>query len=328
MNKKQIICTVGPSTFNKKKLLILKKKVDLFRINLSHTKEAQLKKKILFLKKIIDINKICIDTEGAQIRTAKIRTNQLKKNQIVSIGFDKSCEYFLYPKFQTSKIKKGTKIFIGFDNLKLIVLKSFDKKLICKVILPGKIEPNKGVHIDTHIKLKSLTQKDLNCIKISLLLGVKNFALSFTNKKEDVEFLRSIISNKCKIISKIETLNAMIDLRNIIKASDSILIDRGDLSRYIQIQDIPKAQEYILNIANKLKKRVYVATNLVESMVTNPYPTRAESNDIYQTLAAGAAGLVLAAETAIGKYPLEVVKFVNQCIKSFKIKRLNFKKKL
>jgi pyruvate kinase len=326
MKKKEIICTIGPSTYNNKKLNYLKKKVSLFRINLSHTKVSELKKKILFLKKIIDIKKICIDTEGAQIRTGLVNSKVLKKNQVITFGFDKNCQYPLYPEFKISKIKTNIQVLVGFDNLKLKVISLKNKKIYCRVVSSGKIESNKGVHINADIKLPCLTKKDLNCIKIAQSLGVKNYALSFANKKEDVNYLRNLILKKHKIISKIETLNAIKNLHEITSKSDAILIDRGDLSRYIKVQDIPKVQEYIIKKAKKLNTKVYVATNLVESMVTNPSPTRAESNDIYQSLLSGASGLVLAAETAIGKYPLEVIKFIDQCIKSFNKKNLNLKK--
>ena len=317
--KKKIICTIGPSSENRKVLKYFKKNnVDLYRINLSHTKFKDLEKKIIFLKKQIGINKICIDTEGAQIRTAKIKKNKfLKKNEIISIGFDEPVDYFLYPKFDLSKIKKYSKIMIGFNDLELKVIKSSSKIIKCKVTVSGLIETNKGVHFQSNTKLKVLTDKDINSIKLAKKLGVKNFALSFTNRASDVKKIRQMIEKNSFLISKIETKNALKNIHTIIKNSDAILIDRGDLSRYVPVYQIPNQQLKILRISKKLKKPTYIATNLLESMVTKPSPTRAESNDVFQCLYHGASGLVLAAETAIGKYPEKCVDFLKQSILEF-----------
>jgi len=116
------------------------------------------------------------------------------------------------------------------------------------------------------------------------------------------------------LISKIETKQGYKNIKEITKNSDAVLIDRGDLSRYFPIESIPMVQKLILQNVKSLKKECYIATNLLESMLNNFYPTRAESNDIYSCLELGAKGLVLAAETAIGKYPEECVNFINKCI--------------
>ena len=317
--KKKIICTIGPVSENVKTLKHFKKcNVDLFRINLSHTKFDDLEKKINFLKKNIGINKICIDTEGAQIRTGKIiKPTKLKQNQIVTMGFDNTANYLLYPYFEIMKLKVGTKAQIGFDDLTLKIISKSNNTIKCKVIQSGLIESNKGVHFETNVNLSTLTDKDINCINLAVKLGVKNFALSFANKPSDVQTIRKLIKKNCKLISKIETKNALKNLYQIIKKSDAVLIDRGDLSRYIPVFQIPVEQLKILKVSKKLKTPTYIATNLLETMVTKPTPTRAESNDVFQSLLHGASGLVLAAETAIGKYPKECVNFLKKSISEY-----------
>ncbi len=126
----------------------------------------------------------------------------------------------------------------------------------------------------------------------------------------DIIKLRSFFKNKIKITSKIESKKGLKNLKNILKEADNILIDRGDLSKEIPLHLIPEKQKEIILLANKYKTPVYVATNLLESMVTSREPTRAEVNDVYNTLIDGANGLVLAAETAIGKYPLECIQMI------------------
>ena len=143
------------------------------------------------------------------------------------------------------------------------------------------------------------------------------FALSFANSSNDILILRSKLDKKDLIISKIETKKGFFNRKKIASVSNAILIDRGDLSRYIEISKIPLAQRIIIKDAKKLNKEVYVATNLLETMIMSNDPTRAESNDIYNSLYDGAKGLVLAAETAIGKNPVLTIKFLKECIDAF-----------
>ena len=322
----KIICTIGPKTYKNKIIQQLKKnKVDIYRINLSHTTIEDLHKRLFFFKKN-KIKNICIDTEGAQIRTTIIKKQFLKKNTIVVFNNlkinKKKLSYGLYPEFDFSQIKKNSIVHIGFESLSAKVMKVNKNSIICKIIESGIIESNKGVHFCNQIiKLPYLTTKDIKAIKIAKELGVKFFALSFANLPDDVEKFRKLIGNKNKLITKIETYLALKNSLKIIKKSDAVLIDRGDLSRYIPIEQIPIEQIKIINLGKKVNKPVYIATNLLETMVNSKYASRAESNDIFSCLAQGASGLVLAAETAIGKYPVECVKFIKKCIKIY----LNYK---
>ena len=325
MSKIKIICTLGPATFKDSTLKKLKsQRVNIFRINLSHTPKNQILGKIKYLKKR-NIKNICIDTEGAQLRTTKVKKKLFfKKNKkikiVVSDDFCNKKKICLYPKFDLLQCKLNTKIKLGFNNLELKIVKKHKNKnfLITKVVNAGYLESNKAVHIDQNIKLPSLTEKDLFGIKLALKNGVKFFAMSFVNRSSDVIKIRSIIKNKSFLISKIETKSALINLKQISKNSNALLIDRGDLSRYVPLEEIPIAQEMIIKHGLKNKVPVYVATNLLETMVKEQQPTRAESHDIFSTLRQGASGLVLAAETAIGKNPLDCVLFLKKVIRVFK----------
>lgn len=324
MKPTKIICTLGPSSYSKRVLDNLKKeKVDIFRINLSHTQKNQIKSKILYLKKN-KVKNICIDTEGAQIRTTECKKKYyLKKNKIIKISnIDRKSndkEISLYPKFNLLSVKKNTLIYIGFNNLELRVLRIIKSKnlLICKVLKNGYLESKKGVHIKCNLKLAPLTDKDIFALKIAKEYNIKYYAISFVNSHEDLKIVKSYIGKKSEIISKIETNNAIKNLKKISQFSQALLIDRGDLSRYIPIEQIPLAQEQVIKFLNKINKPTYVATNLLETMIEQNLPTRAESHDVYSTLKQGAKGLVLAAETAIGKDPVACVKFLKKCIKEF-----------
>ena len=326
-NKKiKIICTLGPSTINKNFLKFANKNnVDLLRLNMSHLSIKELKKSIKFIKKNSSIP-ICIDTEGAQIRTKIKKSKFVKLGQIIKI--DKSKDGFaLYPEYIKEKIKVNDILNIGFDNLKVKIIKK-GKIIKCKAISMGKLENNKGVHLENRkIKIDFLTPKDLKAILIGKKYKIRNFALSFTNSVNDILKFNRLLNKENKIF-KIETFNACKDFRKMIKHANNFLIDRGDLSKDVKIENIPIFQRNLFKIKNKNKnKNIYVATNLLESMIVNSYPTRGEANDIFNSLEMGADGLVLAAETAIGKNPINSVKFLKNMSRVFiRSKYKNYKK--
>ena len=206
---------------------------------------------------------------------------------------------------------------LGFSGLEVKIVKKNSQDLVLKVIKNGLLETNKGVHLKNRkIKIDYLTDKDLQAIKIAKKYKIKNFALSFTNSVNDIKKFNLMLKKERKIF-KLETKQALKEITDIIKEGENFLIDRGDLSKDIKIENIPIAQRKIIQKSKKAKKKVYVATNFLESMINESSPTRGEVNDIYSTLEQGANGLVLAAETAIGKYPIECVEILKRIIKNF-----------
>jgi len=313
--KIEIYATLGPSSLNKDFLKFANKNVSLLRVNMSHVKIHKLKKLFRFIKKFSKIP-ICLDTEGSQIRTAVKRKKFFIKNQKLII-FKNSGNFLLYPDVVFNKIKKNDLLNIGFDGLEIKVIKTDAIKLICKTTKSGLLDTNKGVHvINRFIKLDLMTQKDKQAILIAKEMGVKNFALSFTNSANDIYKFEKFLNNKnLKKIYKIETAQALKNLNEIFSSGEKFLIDRGDLSKSVSIEMIPKYQMEILKIAKIKKKKIYIATDFLNSMLTTKNPTIVEANDIYNSLKAGASGIVLAAETAIGKYPKETIIFLRKIIK-------------
>ena len=313
--KKEIFCTLGPSTINKDFLKFSNNNISLLRLNMSRLDVKKLKSTIIFIRKFSKIP-ICIDTEGAQIRTKVRKSKKYKINQFFTLSKDKG-NFNVYPKEVFCKIKKNDILSIGFEGLEAKIVKTISNKLTCKVIREGLMENNKGVHlVNRNIKLSFLTKKDIMAISIAKKMRINYFALSFTNSHRDILNFNKILKNKVKIY-KIETKNALRNLKKIIHNGEKFLIDRGDLSKSVSIEMLPFVQSKILKIANKENKKVYVATNFLESMIKNKQPNRGEANDIYHTLKLGAAGLVLAAETAIGKHPKECVNFLIKIIKIY-----------
>ena len=312
----KVICTLGPSSLNKDFLRFSKGKIGLLRLNMSHLTLDGLIKSIRFIKKYTRIP-ICIDTEGAQIRTKVKKEKILKYDQKISINSFKG-DLNLYPESVYKKIKRNDILNVGFHNLKIKVIKKSDK-VLCKVLSSGKLENNKGVHIENRkINLNYLTKKDIEAIKIGKKFGIKNYALSFTNSSNDIIKFNNLLKGKNKIF-KIETLKAIKNFNEILKKGKVFLIDRGDLSKDVKDENIPIFQRKLFKLKKKFKnKKIFVATNLLESMLENNYPNRGEANDIYNSLEMGAEGLVLAAETAVGKYPKDAVIFLKKMIQVFK----------
>ena len=314
----KIICTLGPKSLNKDFLRFSRNKISLLRLNMSHLSLSGLETSIKYIKKYTNIP-ICIDTEGAQIRTKIKKDKFLRLGKKIIIKKDEG-DIKLYPDSIYEKIKRNDILNIGFKNLKLKVIKK-KYNILCKVISSGKLENNKGVHLENRlIKLDYLTKKDLAAIQIGKKFNIKNYALSFTNSVEDIVKFNNLLKNKNKIF-KIETLKAVYNFKEILKKGSVFLIDRGDLSKDVKIENIPIVQRNLFKKQKNFKnKKIFIATNLLESMLDNSYPTRGEANDIFNSLEMGAAGLVLAGETAIGNHPKDAVIFLQKMIKVFKKK--------
>lgn len=328
MNKKhtKIIVTLGPSTNTEQVLRKIKSKgVDFVRVNMSHSSLEDLEYFINLSKKV-DIPFI-LDTEGSQIRTGHLEGKhlRLKENDAIKIyakettgNRNKLC---LKPGYVIKQLELGDLIHIDFDTLILRVtdVSTASKGYItCKAITGGLIGSNKAVVIDPvfekKFQLPTLSPKDYQSIELGLKAGVKHIALSFVRSGAAIDEVRNVTKNKMKIISKIECVDALEHINEIIQGSDFILIDRGDLSKEIPIEKIPFTQKVIVHKARRYNTGVFVATNLLETMIKKRNPTRAEVHDVINTIVEGTLGLTLAAETAIGKYPLECINMLNKLI--------------
>ena len=317
MNKTEIFCTLGPSSLNKSFLRFINNKIDLVRINMSHIEIKKLPSILKFIKKNTSVP-ICIDTEGAQIRSkVKIKKKFKKGKKIILYRTSKS--FNLYPENVFEQLRSKDILDIGFEGLSAKVIKKSKDHAVLSCMSNGVLENNKGIHIrNRNIKLNFITNKDIKAIEISKKFKIKNYALSFTNNLTNIKEFEKLIPNGRKIY-KIETLEALKNLKKMFKKNRSFLIDRGDLSKDLSIENIPRAQRYIFKQKKIYKNniKISVATNFLESMINNNFSTRAEINDIYNSLEMGADGLVLAAETAVGKYPAECIILLKKVIKNF-----------
>ena len=328
MDKKRtkIIITLGPATRTEQDLRKIKDKgIDFVRVNMSHSSLEDLKY-FIKLSKRVGLPFI-IDTEGSQIRTGDLEKNvcYFKENKVVKIyGKDipgNGKNLCLTPGHVIEQLEVGDLIHIDFDTMVLRVtdISTVSRGYITgKTITSGLIGSKKAVVIDPvfekKFKIPPLSPKDFLSIEMGLKEGIDHIAVSFVRSGASIDEVRSVTQNKMKIISKVECVEALENINEIIQKSDAILIDRGDLGKEIPIEKIPLTQKIIIDKASRYNTGVFVATNLLETMVEKRNPTRAEVQDVVNTIVDGAAGLALAAETAIGKHPMQCINVLNRLI--------------
>jgi len=331
MIKTKIISTIGPASNSPSVLgALMRKGMDVARLNFSHADLSWHQKTIDLIRKLNQKYhrkiKILQDLEGHRIRIGKFKNKNgisLKKRQIVflmhrSVAEDEKTIPFDY-NGPLKEIKSGSHIFIDDGNICLIVKNSSKEYLKAEVLIPGIVKGDKGVNIpDINLKFKGLTPKD----ELDIGFGVKNkldyIAQSFVRSKEDMLLLRDLLHRKqakCKIIAKIENRKGIKNIDEIIDVSDGVMIARGDMGVSLPIYMVPMMQKIIIRKCNLKKKFVITATQMLESMTEHFRPTRAEVSDVANAVLDGSDYLMLSAETASGKYPVQALEMMQQTIK-------------
>lgn len=321
---KRILCTLGPSSKDPRVIRRLADLgVDLFRINLSHTSPEDVEGWIDLVRDNCNVP-VCLDSQGAQVRTGTVPNGHLAidADSIVRLvgARDENTGISLpiYPAEALATLRVGDVLSVDFGTVLLQIIETLDG-VLARVLSGGVVGSNKGIAVDREIALPALTEVDKQCFAIGMRRGIAHVALSFANRASDVDLLRMLVGPDVEIIAKIESRQALENLEAILERADAILIDRGDLSREVLLEALPFVQKEVLRIAAQRGVPAYVATNLLETMISSPRPTRAELNDVISTLLDGAAGLVLAAETAIGKYPVECVGMTRALIRQYEL---------
>ncbi|MFT7616322.1 MAG: pyruvate kinase [Candidatus Woesearchaeota archaeon] len=310
MQKTKILATIGPSSLH---LPVLKKMCQAglsgIRINTAHGHFDQYQTIIENIRKCTDLP-IIIDVKGPELRV-KGEPIQIKKNQELSFG---KKHHILFNQDVYKDIKKGDLVL--FDGAKITgtVTKASKTEVTIKFKDSGIIEPDKGVNIPgRHLSVPNLSIKDKKAIAFSKKHKVDFIALSFTRRASDVINLQKLLKNtKIGIIAKIENREGVDHIDEILPLVDGVMVARGDLGVELQPQKIPIVQKNIIKKANALGKLVIVATQVLESMVNNRIPTRAETSDIANAILDGADVIMLSEETAIGNYPSECIEVINK----------------
>jgi len=319
--KTKLLVTLGPNSIKKHIIEEIDQyDIFMFRINLSHTPVSMIKQHIDFIKMHTN-TPICLDSEGAQIRNQFMEGNKaiFQEGDTVIINGEEivgdSMNISLTPNFVVDQLQVGDLLNLDFNSVRLQIVEC--RPGLCKatVLVGGIVGSNKAADLEREIDLPAITPKDKAGIEIGREMGISHFALSFASDRQNVDAFRAEIKSQSYIVSKIESKKGLRNVAEILESTDAILIDRGDLSRQVPIEQIPFFQRRLISIAKSADKDVFVATNLLESMVVTKQPTRAEVNDIVSTVLMGATGLVLAAETAVGAYPIECVRMVRKLTK-------------
>jgi pyruvate kinase len=320
--KIRIFCTLGPASLDPDVIRGLDARgVDLLRINLSHTPPDSLEQTIASIK-AVSSTPICLDTQGPQVRCGRVAEGvTLVEDAEVRLtgepvtGSDR--EISLWPGSVFETLMPDSVISVDFDGAVLRVTDVEAGSARAAVVSGGRRGSNKAVTIDPQPELPGLTAQDVAAIRVGDRHGITHYALSFAASAAHVASIRELVPAGAHVMSKIESRAGVRNMDGIISASDSILIDRGDLSREVPLEHVPYYQKAIVRRANRWNRPVYVATNLLESMIVNRRPTIAEANDIANTLLDGVHGLILAAETAVGLNPLGSVDIVLRAIEAF-----------
>jgi pyruvate kinase len=320
--RKALLCTLGPSSLNTRTIRQLEAAgVTCFRINMSHTEIDDLERVIHLIQGATQVP-ICIDSEGAQIRTGAMNEGVVvvegsHVRLVPGTVMGDAATIPITPADALRKLDPSARVSIDFDSVVLALDRVTDGVADATVLVGGEIGSRKAVTAFPSPSLPAFSEKDLLAIRCAMGNHVQNYALSFCEQPGSVTQLREMVGPKSTIMAKIESRMGVRNLAKIAEVADCIIVDRGDLSREVRVEAIPLLQKAIIRKANALGIPIYVATNLLESMVTRRTPSRAEVNDVMNTLLDGADGLVLASETAIGKYPVEAARMIASLLKEY-----------
>ena len=325
--KAKIVATLGPACETKEiieKLFLTG--VDVFRLNFSHGSHEDHKAKVKIIRELEKKHSrfICIlgDLQGPKFRVGKfinIKEN-LKTGQEFTFDLNKADgtnkRVYLSHKEIYQSISKGQRLLVNDGKIRLIVKSKAKDKIVCKVTAGGEISNNKGLNIpDTKLKLKIITPKDKLDLALAIKLDVDWIALSFIQSTKDLMEAKKLIPSKFKIMVKVEKPSAMDELEDITSNSDGIMVARGDLGVETNPEDVPIHQRTMVAECRKQGKPCIVATQMLESMIESPTPTRAEASDVATAIFQGVDAVMLSAESAAGQYPQESVQMMDKIIK-------------
>tara|TARA_B110000263_G_C15306562_1_gene510698 strand:+ start:1495 stop:2919 length:1425 start_codon:yes stop_codon:yes gene_type:complete len=331
-NKTKIVATLGPASTARPMLKkLMNAGVDVFRVNFSHANYAETSETVKNIRELsLELNihaSVLGDLQGPKIRLGAVKENVfVKKGDVIEITTkyvsegDAKCVSINYLDFPKD-VAVDEKILINDGKLIFKVLKTNKKDLVhVKVLQGGALESQKGVNLpNTNISLPALTEKDKEDALFAVKKGFDWIALSFVRSKEDIAILQRLIksasSDKIPIIAKIEKPEAIANMDEIILAADGIMVARGDLGLEIPAEEVPLNQKLLVSKSKKARKPIIIATQMMESMIDSLTPSRAEVNDVANSVMDGADAVMLSGETSVGQFPVEVVNTVEKIIR-------------
>ena len=322
----KILATIGPSSSTKEQIAkLIDAGADAFRVNFSHGTHEEHKERIKIIRQLEKEKgkfiSILADLQGPKLRVGEFADNKvfLKEGQTFVLDMDPKPgddkRVCLPHKEIFDALKPGDDLLVN-DGYIVLHVESCDKsKAVTTVKVGGEISSHKGVNLpNTQLPISAITKKDREDLKFALKVGVDWIGLSFVQTADDVREAKKLIDGKAWLISKLEKPSAIDELDDIIQLSDAIMVARGDLGVECPIQTVPVMQKRIVSCCRKHATPVIIATQMLESMINNPNPTRAEVSDVATAVYDGADTVMLSAETAAGKYPVEAVTMMHKII--------------
>ena len=326
----KIIATVGPATESAERLgQLIGAGVDVLRLNMAHGTGEWAASLIQRIREVS--NKlgrhvaVMMDVKGPEIRTGPLvepidlKTGDILELHTVTATDGVRSVFVNYPRLPTD-VKVGATILLDSGLMRLVVVELDPTHVRCRVLTPGKLGSRRHINLPgVDVGLPSLTEKDEKDVRAGVAAGIDFVALSFVRKSQDVEVLRRLLDrlgSKARIISKIEDQGGLRNLQSIVKASDAVMVARGDLGIEIEYHTLPIVQTRIVDLCLTEGRPVIIATQLLESMISAPIPTRAEISDISTAVRERADAVMLSGETTTGLYPLQCVEVMTNIVKS------------
>jgi pyruvate kinase len=329
----KIVVTLGPACSDRQIIeRLIKAGVNVMRLNFSHGSQEQHAERIQYIREAAKSleNPVTLlqDLQGPKIRTGNIKEGVITLEQGQSftlttedIQGDQNAISVDFPDLPNS-VHPGGRILLDDGNLELVVVGVEGSRVETKVVLGGLLKPQKGVNLTgAKLNIPSFTKKDQEDLKFGIENGIDALAISFVRRGTDVTKIRQFIhknatsNQKIPIISKLERPEALDNLEDILDVSDGVMVARGDLGVEMAPEEVPIAQKQIIEAANRKAKVVITATQMLESMINNPRPTRAEASDVANAIFDGTDAVMLSGETAVGKYPIQSVEMMDAIIR-------------
>lgn len=330
MKKTKIVCTLGPSTDSKEKLTaMIEAGMNVARFNFSHGTHEQHKERYLQLREVAaECGKpvgVLLDTKGPEIRVKKFKDGKVVLKHDETFTFTtrevegtEEIVSVTYQNFPTD-VEEGMTILVDDGLVAMEVLSKSEEDVVCKILNDGVLSDNKGVNIPgAHLSMPFISRKDREDIVFGAKLGVDFIATSFTRSARDIlavkEILRECNATHIEIIAKIENSEGVENIDEIIEEANGIMIARGDMGVEIPNEEVPILQKMIIKKVSQAGKKVITATQMLDSMMKNPRPTRAETTDVANAIYDGSSAVMLSGETAAGLYPVEAVQTMAKII--------------
>jgi pyruvate kinase len=324
LRRTKIVATLGPASSDAGTISqLFDAGVDVFRINMSHTSQQRMRELVTMIRKIEhDRGRpigVLVDLQGPKLRLGTFSGGAATVANGAPFTLDSdpapgdaTRAYLPHPEIFTA-VEPGHMLLIDDGKVQLVITEAEPKRIATRVEVGGKLSDRKGVSLpDTTVPFSALTQKDISDLEAALATGIDWIALSFIQRPEDIAEAKKLTRGRAALMAKIEKPQAVARLSEIIDIADALMVARGDLGVEMPLEKVPGVQKQMTRLGRATGKPVVVATQMLESMISSPVPTRAEVSDVATAIFEGADAVMLSAESAAGKYPLEAVATMNR----------------